>query len=322
MIKYLLCIAMLYSVAVGIDKGSYQQGGLDKGSSNNGFPDLTIIDIIPDSAYWGDTVKVAFAAGTNIMYVDTFKIGDSAAVKIDTTGDTIAAIMPHVGVGMYSIAIYDESDSAFDSVYCKGAYVPSLLTISEISISTCSLNVACSLSVTNTDADSIIWQIKPFGGEWVDTLRKLATGADTLFRTPTYATRTDSIRAYVFNSVGADTSGTLWEPFYTTPTFDSCRAKVRRGTLWTDIKPLDTMYFFFSNIEDSTGASELWLNSTGTVTGELLSVTADSITVRIPTGTPRGIYRPRWTNMYGVQSEALTSSVGCPYVKSPSVGAY
>ena len=89
--------------------------------------------------------------------------------------------------------------------------------------------------------------------------------------------------------------------FYFIPIVDSNRCIHQRAPLWNvgRVRDTMTMYGTFPSSGDSTA---IFINSTGTVRGIIISHSSDSVRYQIPTGTPRAYYRSRYRSANEVLS--------------------
>lgn len=86
------------------------------------------ITIVEDSLWWDDTCHIAVVTTCDtVTDVDSARIGDSTITFVDSTGDTIAFITPHVSIGIKTFIITAGSLSDTDYVYIRGEIIQNIV---------------------------------------------------------------------------------------------------------------------------------------------------------------------------------------------------
>ena len=117
------------------------------------------ITIIPDTAYWGDLVKIEIATTCDtITDIDSGRIGDSSIVFIDTTGDTISFIMPQVTAGMKTFILTTGSLTDTDSVYVVGSQYDTAQITADPENQNKLVGETANFSVTGTGTGTLSYQ--------------------------------------------------------------------------------------------------------------------------------------------------------------------
>lgn len=158
----------------------------------------------------------------------------------------------------------------------------------------CTSGVAFSVTVENNGCGDSIINLSAFQtGIDLDSVTGEVSGTSTdtftldSVQLVFYACDGDSTDTSWFILTSIDTSGEL-----PTPIIDSVRdsTALRDSVYLQAARPLDTIKIFGSGFSTEGENSLLNLNSSGSVTGTVLSVTDDLIIAIIPSGTPRGWY--------------------------------
>lgn len=233
--------------------------------------------ISPDSVYPGELIQIYLRH--SLSGLDSVKMGDSTISSPLLTDTTVEFTCPNLAPRWYLDTTIINYDGGSDTLLTDSIYVKELiLSVSSVTVSTCSIAVVCTLSVTDTAADSIAWQI--YSSSWSDSLLTAATGADTLFRTPSIATITDSIRAIVWNDTGYDTSAAVWWNPLWDDTARTCIVSPSTATVApdADLQFTATFYDTIGLVTANHGAVSWSVDAGGSIGASTGLFTADSDT--------------------------------------------
>jgi Divergent InlB B-repeat domain/IPT/TIG domain len=264
---------------------------------------VEITDVSPDSGVVGTVITVTGRGyqptqGSSTLAMDGVSMGAAYSWSRTNIVDTV----PSIDTGWIDIIVhgYWNSDTLLNAFkVIAGTPPPDSfdITIQTTGSGSGTYSLTPNLTRVETGTEVTVRAFPAAGSYWL--------ADDTIADTP-----------YVMMVV-RDT--TLVLRYELIATLDSVRAKTRRGTLLSDCRVLDTVYFYFENQADSGEFSAVRLNTTGTIMVTVIDW-GYPIAGVIPNGTPRGYYRPRCINATGVISDALLSNA--MYVKIPSAGSY
>jgi hypothetical protein len=160
-----------------------------------------------DTSYWDDVIPIYLSQLNKIKNLDSAYVGDSAAVVIDSVGDTISIRCPHVAIGFKRFSITDTvySDTSIDSQYVAGLYDSGTVTLNPHDTTvTDGQTVYFHGTATGTGTLTYKWQVDD-GGGWDDVA---ASNNDTITWAAATAENGYLYRMIVSTGRGADTSTT------------------------------------------------------------------------------------------------------------------